>query len=250
MKIKKFFCLDSLIDGQTNELREIGKFNIPSVVTGASYSSKNKKLAVLTYDGIGIYDVDGESSLLNPASHFIYAVLGQCEAICFDEDDLIFTNEPGRIWKQSLKSILNDTFLLSSIPRLKLRKSKDDPILDGNAEDWKNSVSFKIQQGKKNSDHVIHEEKDQEKRNVNIILTDKGLYISFEFTRQSPKTGSSKDDWLCDRFIISLSTKLDILLPSPQNQVYTLYFPQKMQGKKAHIIDANGKIVGIAKGNT
>ncbi len=247
-KEQEIFCLDACVEGETNYLRKIGEINIPSVVTGASYSSQNKKLAVMTYDGIGIYDVEKESDLLNPITHFIYAVLGQSEAICFDGDDLVMTNEPGRIWKHPLANILKNHYFMSSIPRLKIRRSHNDPIIDGNIDDWLNSASLVMQQGYKGSDHVIRETNDREKRDVNILLTDKGLYISFEFTKKSPNPGSSKDDWMCDRFIVMLSTESSALLASPQNPIYSVYFPKEQKGKEARVVNNSNQIVGLAKG--
>ena len=84
-------------------LREVGRLQIGGLVTGAAYSPSRKELAVLTYSGVMFYAVEEEADLLRPAQGAIGGYFGQCEAICYDGNDVIITNEPGTIWRMSVR---------------------------------------------------------------------------------------------------------------------------------------------------
>jgi hypothetical protein len=102
----KIYCLDKLEKKKKITVREIGTLEIQGLVTDAAYSSRHQQLAVLTYSGIAFYRVKEESDLFNPPIHYIFSEFGQCEALCYDGNNLVVTNESGAIWKYPVESFL------------------------------------------------------------------------------------------------------------------------------------------------
>jgi len=96
---QKIFCIDELKKKQTGSAREVGKLNIFGRVTDAAYSPERKQLAVLTEKNIVFYHVTQESDLLKPPVYFTRIQFDRCEALCYDENHLVLTNEPGNIWR-------------------------------------------------------------------------------------------------------------------------------------------------------
>lgn len=92
---------DSQKPDQRLVVREVGQMKLNGPVTDAAYSAARKELAVLTYSGVLFYGVEKEPDLLKPAKGAIGGYFGQCEAICYDGDEVIITNEPGTIWRLS-----------------------------------------------------------------------------------------------------------------------------------------------------
>ncbi len=102
----KIFCIDTLEKGKILTAKAIGPLNIKRKVTGAEYSPRHNVLAVLTYSCVVFYDVKEESNLLTPPLLYTVGLFYGSEALCFDGDDLVITNERGEIWKHSLKVYL------------------------------------------------------------------------------------------------------------------------------------------------
>ncbi len=78
---------------------KVGSLGLDEPLTDASWSSELKLLAVLTYGGVYLHRVESEAQLLDPPVRHIDGFFGQCEALCFDGQDVIVTNEPGMIWR-------------------------------------------------------------------------------------------------------------------------------------------------------
>ncbi len=104
---QKIFCIDKLEESQTISAREVGKLDIFGRVTDAAYSPERKQLAVLTNKEITFYHVAEESDLLKPPVQSTHIRFGQCEALCYDGDYLVVTNEKGSIWRYTLEVFLN-----------------------------------------------------------------------------------------------------------------------------------------------
>ncbi|MFQ6040629.1 MAG: hypothetical protein ACE5PV_07210 [Candidatus Poribacteria bacterium] len=104
-KVKqKIFCIDKLKAGETISAREVGRLDISGRVTDAAYSPERKQLAALTEKAISFYNVAKESDLLKPPIYSTHIRFGQCEALCYDGDYLVVTNEPGKIWRYPLEA--------------------------------------------------------------------------------------------------------------------------------------------------
>ncbi|MBC8231954.1 hypothetical protein H8E77_20580 [bacterium] len=103
---QKIFCIDKLKKKQTISAREVGRLDISGQVTDVAYSSKHKQLAVLTDKKIAFYHVAKESDLFRPPVHFTHIRFDRCEALCYDENHLVVTNESGDIWRYPLEFFL------------------------------------------------------------------------------------------------------------------------------------------------
>ncbi len=103
----RIFCLDQLSEGKTVTAREIGVCRIQGKATDAAYSKETQLLAVLTYKRLFLFQVSDESDLLKPPAHTIEIDFDQCEGLCFDEDDLVITNEKGKIWRYPIDTLID-----------------------------------------------------------------------------------------------------------------------------------------------
>lgn len=80
----------------------IGKTEIDGLVTAADLSPDGFRLAVLTYTSIHLFDKPEEGDNYLAGQHRRFSiVLGQAEAIAWNGDDLIITNEAGEIHRRS-----------------------------------------------------------------------------------------------------------------------------------------------------
>ena len=103
---REIFCIDKLEADQTIQTREVGQMNVRGSVTDADYSPERKQLVVLTKERLAFYRVTEESDLLKPPVRSIRVSFGQSEAICYDGDYLVITNESGKIWKYPMEVFL------------------------------------------------------------------------------------------------------------------------------------------------
>ncbi len=94
----KVFRLQSFKSNQINIAKEIGEMAIEHTVTDAAYYPKLSLLAVLCYDNLFFYHLKEQGGLLSTPALSIKIDFDQCEALCFDENHLIITNEDGEIW--------------------------------------------------------------------------------------------------------------------------------------------------------
>ena len=90
-----------------NALTLIGSFDFKGMVTGADATADGKKIAVLTYNGIWVFTIVLDSlNYFSGDISWLPIRAGQCEAICFDGDQLVISNEHGRLFKISLTDLI------------------------------------------------------------------------------------------------------------------------------------------------
>jgi len=90
-----------------NPLTLIGSFDFKYPVTGADASVDGDQLAVLTYNGVWLFEIDGDSfDYFHGAVSWLPIRAGQCEAICFDGDRLIISNEQGRLYEIPVSNLI------------------------------------------------------------------------------------------------------------------------------------------------
>ena len=99
------YRFDSLDQLKINPITRIGTFEIGGMVTAADASIDGAKLAVLTYNNVWIFEaVDGD--YFNGKISWLPINANQCEAICFDGDDLIITSEQMELFKLPISELI------------------------------------------------------------------------------------------------------------------------------------------------
>jgi hypothetical protein len=92
---------------EENPLTLIGSFDFRGMVTGADASADGNRLAVLTYKGVWLFEVKEDSiEYFHGAVSWLPIRAGQCEAICFDGNTLVISNEAGRLFKIPVSDLI------------------------------------------------------------------------------------------------------------------------------------------------
>jgi len=94
----RLYMLDQSDKGQKKILHKIQDFSRIKEVTAADYSEQNRFLALLTYSEVVIMKAVSDKSIFTQFTR-IPLSLKQSEAICWDRDDLVITNEEGELYR-------------------------------------------------------------------------------------------------------------------------------------------------------
>lgn len=96
----QLYRFDDIDEEEENVLTLVGAYDIGGMVTAADVSTDGKRLAVLTYTAVWVFAISGgdDNFLKGKASRCAIA-MGQCEAICFDGDDLIVSSEQRGLYR-------------------------------------------------------------------------------------------------------------------------------------------------------
>ena len=96
----RLYRFDDIDEEQENVLTLVGDYDIGGMVTAADVSTDGKRLAVLTYNAVWVFAINGsdDNFLKGKASRCAIA-MGQCEAICFDGNDLIVSSEQRGLYR-------------------------------------------------------------------------------------------------------------------------------------------------------
>ncbi|MBT3169192.1 MAG: hypothetical protein HN952_06440 [Candidatus Cloacimonetes bacterium] len=90
---------------ENNPLTKMASFDIGGMVTAADASPNGEKLAILTYNAVWLFENENDDYFKGKISWLpIYAK--QCEAICFDADTLVITNEQMEIFRLPIDSLI------------------------------------------------------------------------------------------------------------------------------------------------
>jgi hypothetical protein len=88
-------------------LTRLGSFYFNAPVTAADASPDGNLLAVLTYSSIWVFEAGDDSiDYFNGSIRWLPISAGQCEAICFDDDQLIISNENGRLFRVPMDDLV------------------------------------------------------------------------------------------------------------------------------------------------
>lgn len=102
----KLYRFDSLLDSAINPLTLLDSFNIQGQVTAADASPDGRKLAVLTYHAIWMFESVSGDDYFHGNVHWLPIQAGQCESICFFGDTLMVSNEGGKLFRIPLKDLI------------------------------------------------------------------------------------------------------------------------------------------------
>lgn len=87
------------IDKKVNILEKISTFDAKEKVTGADISQDGKKVLMLTYKGIWVFENFYGEDIFSGKNRYIKLKKAQYEAIAFDGNDIVFTTEQGEVFK-------------------------------------------------------------------------------------------------------------------------------------------------------
>ena len=96
----KLYRLDALRTEEKKPARLIARFNIRGQVSGADVSSDGRKLVVLTYTAVWLFETRRKSDnyFKGKISWFPFKA-EHCEAVCFDGDEFVLVNERGELFQ-------------------------------------------------------------------------------------------------------------------------------------------------------
>jgi len=103
----KLYRLDSVDPSKSNPLTLISRFEIHDQVTAADASLDGKKLVVLTFSAVWLFEVsDSSDNYFAGKISYLPISANQCEAICFDDNSLIIANEQRELFELSIDSLI------------------------------------------------------------------------------------------------------------------------------------------------
>ncbi|RLC50062.1 MAG: hypothetical protein DRI23_07885 [Candidatus Cloacimonadota bacterium] len=103
----KLYRFDNLDPLKNNPVTYLSTFDIQGMVTSADATTDGKKLAVLTYNNVWVFEVEEGDDYFNGSIKWLPISAKQCEAICFDDDEnLIITNEQMELFKLPFSELI------------------------------------------------------------------------------------------------------------------------------------------------
>ncbi len=104
----RLYCFESLNANHVNKPALLGSFDIGPPVTAADASSDGRKLAILTTRSVWVFErPPGSRNYLDGPARTLRIQAGQCEAICWDDDNtLIIANESRELFQINLDQLL------------------------------------------------------------------------------------------------------------------------------------------------
>ncbi|HPR18485.1 MAG TPA: hypothetical protein PLD62_09595 [Candidatus Cloacimonadota bacterium] len=103
----KLYRLDNPDPLQENPLTYLATFAIHGMITAADATADGKKLAILTYDNVWVFQVESGDDYFHGKISWLPISARQCEGICFDDDQtLIITNEQREFFEIDLNDMM------------------------------------------------------------------------------------------------------------------------------------------------
>ena len=105
--LTKLYRLDSVNPLKDNPATLIGKFDIHGQISGADVSLDGKKIAILAYNSVWLFEVSENSDdFFNGRISWLPIKVEHCEAICFDNDKLIIVSEKGYLFELKTEDLI------------------------------------------------------------------------------------------------------------------------------------------------
>lgn len=103
----QLYRLDALSTGEKKAARLITRFNIRGQVSGADVSPDERKLVVLTYTSVWLFETRKKSdNYFDGKISWLPYKAEHCEAICFDGEELILINERGDLFQLKVEDLI------------------------------------------------------------------------------------------------------------------------------------------------
>jgi hypothetical protein len=101
------YRFDTSLQEETLPLMRVGSFDFKAPVTGADASSDGRHLAVLTYRGVWVFErPEATDNYLKGRRSSLFFHIWQPEAVCFDKDRLLISNEGGKLFEVEIGALL------------------------------------------------------------------------------------------------------------------------------------------------
>ena len=105
--LTKLYRFDTLDENKSNPLTPLSSFDIRGLVTAADVSPDGKKLVVLTYSGVWLFETKGRSeNYFKGRISWLPIVAKQCEGICFDGETILISNEQGELFELTADQLI------------------------------------------------------------------------------------------------------------------------------------------------
>ena len=103
----KLYRLNSMDPLDKNSAVPIIRINIHGQVSGADISPDGKRLIILTYNAIWLFEVNRDGDDLFDGNIFWLPIkAGHVEAVCLDGDEIIIASEVGKLYKLKIKDLI------------------------------------------------------------------------------------------------------------------------------------------------
>ncbi len=215
----EFFELPIPRNGGTSQAKRLGRMDLPGRVTDVAYSPQQKLVAVLTYHGVAFYDFASPQDLLTKPKHYTYGSFGKCEAICFDGDSLVITNENQELWKRPVEEFLGTTWIGMARPQQKLANLTATITLDGRTDDWPaDATAFSLKPER--SGVSLH---------AKMFASPQGWHVAVTIPYRQGKKSSRP---IGDTLFVTVSPDLDSAFPTVGTSVYAITVIDKKQKAK------------------
>ena len=103
-KSTHLYQLDGESTSRSNPLRKVDSFEVGGMVTAADTSPNGKRVAVLTYTALWVFDFDPKSgSIFRKSVRWMPVLAWQAEGVAWDGNDtLVIANEGGQLFRVSV----------------------------------------------------------------------------------------------------------------------------------------------------
>ncbi|OQY29096.1 MAG: hypothetical protein B6244_05145 [Candidatus Cloacimonetes bacterium 4572_55] len=103
----KLYRLDQMRQFISSPLTLISKFDVKGMVTGSDISVDGRRMAILTYNSIWMFEIQEKSvDYFHGQIFWLPIEAEQCEAICFDRDELVICNEQRDIFRVPISDLI------------------------------------------------------------------------------------------------------------------------------------------------
>ena len=105
----RLYCFESLRADEINHPKLVGEFDIGPRVTGADATPDGKRLAVLTTSSVWVFErPENSRNYLEGIATTLRISAGQCEAICWDDQEtLIIANEDRALFEVKVADLVD-----------------------------------------------------------------------------------------------------------------------------------------------
>ncbi len=213
------FTMDIPDGGGSSRAKLVGRMKMSGSVTDVAYSQQRKLVAVLTYHGVAFYNFVTPQDLLTKPKHYAYGSFAKCEAICFDNEAVVLTNENQAIWKRPIEEYLGTAWVGVTRPAQKLANLNASIRLDGRTDDWPANVNV----------FLLKPERAGAALNAKMFGSPQGWHVAITMPYHQGGSGSKP---IGDTLFVMASPELNSAFPTADTAVYALTVIEKKQKAK------------------